>query len=357
MLVFEGCCPFFSPGAGARCSRNCHAAAGRPDPLSSACQHAGRVLALLLVFGEPTGRRARRQVRAGKMPVFNPSGSFAMSSAWLLPDHIADVCPPRPRHIEELRAPCSTPARSYGFELVMPPLLEHLDSLLSGTGAAGPAHLQAGRPAQRPHAGRARRHHAAGGAHRRAPAQPRRVTRLCYCGPVLHTRPRDAAPANRCSSAPRSTATPGLEADLEVRSWRSNACARPVCNGPDDGSGRCAASSLAGAGRRAGGRRGQPRWSALAAKDAGRLLAPEALPGRCAAQALLALPALWRRRGAGAGPSGCCRRPQVARAGDLPGWHGRAAGPSRGAVGFDLADHARLRLLQRCALRGLRAGA
>jgi len=59
-----------------------------------------------------------------------------MSSAWLLPEHIADVLPAQARRVEELRRIWLDVARSYGYELVMPPLLEHLDSLLSGTGRA-----------------------------------------------------------------------------------------------------------------------------------------------------------------------------------------------------------------------------
>ena len=55
-------------------------------------------------------------------------------SAWVLPDHIADVLPSEARHIEELRRLFLDTARGYGYELVMPPLLEHLESLLSGTG-------------------------------------------------------------------------------------------------------------------------------------------------------------------------------------------------------------------------------
>ena len=57
-----------------------------------------------------------------------------MSSAWLLPEHIADVLPNEARRIEELRRTLLDAARGYGYELVMPPLLEHLESLLSGTG-------------------------------------------------------------------------------------------------------------------------------------------------------------------------------------------------------------------------------
>jgi ATP phosphoribosyltransferase regulatory subunit len=57
-------------------------------------------------------------------------------SAWVLPDHIADVLPSEARHIEELRRGLLDTARGYGYELVMPPLLEHLESLLTGTGEA-----------------------------------------------------------------------------------------------------------------------------------------------------------------------------------------------------------------------------
>ena len=45
-------------------------------------------------------------------------------SAWVLPDHIADVLPSEARHIEELRRELLDTARGYGYELVMPPLLE-----------------------------------------------------------------------------------------------------------------------------------------------------------------------------------------------------------------------------------------
>src|SRR5574343_301573 len=57
-------------------------------------------------------------------------------SAWVLPDHIADVLPSEARHIEELRRLLLDTACSYGYELVIPPLLEHLESLLTGTGEA-----------------------------------------------------------------------------------------------------------------------------------------------------------------------------------------------------------------------------
>lgn len=54
---------------------------------------------------------------------------------WLLPEDIADVLPARARKIEELRRRSLDLYQSYGYELVSPPLLEFLDSLLTGTGS------------------------------------------------------------------------------------------------------------------------------------------------------------------------------------------------------------------------------
>jgi len=111
-------------------------------------------------------------------------------SAWVLPDHIADVLPSEARHIEELRRLYLDTARGYGYELVMPPLLEYLESLLSGTGRA--LDLQTFKLVDQlsgrtlglradttPQVARIDAHllNRAG------------VARLCYCGPVLHTRP------------------------------------------------------------------------------------------------------------------------------------------------------------------------
>ena len=108
-----------------------------------------------------------------------------MASAWLLPEHIADVLPSQARRIEELRRELLDMARTYGCELVMPPMLEHLDSLLSGTGQALDlktfklvdqlsGRSLGLRPALRSQPGPARGHHAASGPHRRSPPEPRR---------------------------------------------------------------------------------------------------------------------------------------------------------------------------------------
>ena len=143
----------------------------------------------------------------------------SMSSAWLLPEHIADVLPSQARRIEELRRELLDMARTYGCELVMPPLLEHLESLLSGTGRALDLKTfklvdqLSGRSLglradTTPQVARIDAHllNRAG------------VTRLCYCGPVLHTRP-DGPNASRepLQFGVEIYGHAGLEADLEVQ--------------------------------------------------------------------------------------------------------------------------------------------
>ena len=143
----------------------------------------------------------------------------AWSSSWQLPDQIADVLPSEARHIEELRRLFLDTARSYGYELVMPPLLEHLESLLTGTGEA--LDLQTFKLVDQL-SGRT--------LGLRADTTPQvaridahllnrsGVARLCYCGPVLHTR----------ADRPHATREPlqfgaeiyghgGLEADIEAQ--------------------------------------------------------------------------------------------------------------------------------------------
>ncbi len=139
-------------------------------------------------------------------------------SAWVLPDHIADVLPSEARHIEELRRQLLDTARGYGYELVMPPLLEHLESLLSGTGEA--LDLQTFKLVDQL-SGRSMG--------LRADTTPqvaridahllnrRGVTRLCYCGPVVHTRPdRPHATREPLQFGAEIYGHAGLEADTEV---------------------------------------------------------------------------------------------------------------------------------------------
>jgi ATP phosphoribosyltransferase regulatory subunit len=139
-------------------------------------------------------------------------------SAWVLPDHIADVLPSEARHIEELRRQLLDTARGYGYELVMPPLLEHLESLLTGTGEALDlqtfklvdqlsGRMMGLRADTTPQVARIDAHL----------LNRQGVARLCYCGPVLHTRPdRPHATREPLQFGAEIYGHAGLEADLEA---------------------------------------------------------------------------------------------------------------------------------------------
>jgi ATP phosphoribosyltransferase regulatory subunit len=53
---------------------------------------------------------------------------------WVLPEYIEDILPSQASAIEGLRRRILDLFRSHGYELVMPPMLEYLESLLTGTG-------------------------------------------------------------------------------------------------------------------------------------------------------------------------------------------------------------------------------
>ena len=53
---------------------------------------------------------------------------------WLLPEGIEELLPPQAQRLEQLRRAVLDLFASWGYELVMPPLVEYLDSLLTGTG-------------------------------------------------------------------------------------------------------------------------------------------------------------------------------------------------------------------------------
>jgi len=142
-----------------------------------------------------------------------------MSSAWLLPEHIADVLPAQARQIEELRRSLLDVARGYGFELVMPPLLEHLESLLSGTGSE--LDLKTFKLVDQL-SGRTL------GLRADTTPQVARIdahllnrdglTRLCYCGPALLTRPSGLhATREPLQFGAETYGHAGLEADLEIQ--------------------------------------------------------------------------------------------------------------------------------------------
>jgi len=112
-----------------------------------------------------------------------------MIAAWLLPEAIEDILPPYARAAEDLRRRLLDLFDAHGYDLVCPPMVEYLESLL--TGAAGDLDLQTYKVVD-----------ASSGRLMglRADITPQAcridahllnrhgVTRLCYAGPVLHTR-------------------------------------------------------------------------------------------------------------------------------------------------------------------------
>src|SRR5882724_12908135 len=109
---------------------------------------------------------------------------------WLLPEGISDVLPAEARTIEELRRGLLDLYRSFGYQLVLPPLIEYLDSLLTGTGRDLDLRTfklvdqlsgrQLGLRADiTPQVTRIDAHL----------LNRQGVTRLCYSGTVLHTQP------------------------------------------------------------------------------------------------------------------------------------------------------------------------
>ena len=109
---------------------------------------------------------------------------------WLLPEYIADALPAEAARIERLRRTLLDHFRGHGFEFVMPPLLEYLESLL--TGAGQDLDLRTFKLADQL-SGRTM------GVRADITPQTARidahllnhcgVTRLCYCDSVLHTLP------------------------------------------------------------------------------------------------------------------------------------------------------------------------
>ncbi|KAH1282464.1 hypothetical protein KXX11_003716, partial [Aspergillus fumigatus] len=183
----------------------------------------------------------------------------------------------------------------YGYELVMPPMLEHLESLLTGTGEA--LGLQTFKLVDQlsgrtlglradttPQVARIDAHL----------LNRQGVTRLCYCGPVLHTRP----------ASPHATREPlqfgaeiyghgGVEADLETLMLALDCLAAAHAEGVsvDLGDAQILESLLEGLHLEPA--RQQALHEALAAKDvSGLRQICQSLP-QDVREPLLALPALY----------------------------------------------------------------
>lgn len=137
---------------------------------------------------------------------------------WLLPENLADALPQEAAQIETLRREVLDLYRLRGFELVMPPLMEYLESLLTGAGqdldlrTFKLADQLSGRTLgvradMTPQVARIDAHL----------LNHQGVTRLCYCGSVLHTLPASLASSREpIQIGAELYGYAGVEADLEI---------------------------------------------------------------------------------------------------------------------------------------------
>ena len=109
---------------------------------------------------------------------------------WVLPEYFQDVLPPEADQLERLRRQLLDVFRSHGYQLVVPPLLEYLDALLTGAGQdlrlrtfksvdQVSGRTLGVRADMTPQVARIDAHL----------LNRQGVSRLCYCGPVAHTLP------------------------------------------------------------------------------------------------------------------------------------------------------------------------
>jgi len=115
---------------------------------------------------------------------------MSVKDRWLLPDGIEEVLPDEALRIETMRGRALGLFSSWGYERVMPPMIEFLDSLLTGVGREMDIQTfkitdqvsgrQMGiRPDMTPQAARIDAHY----------LKRNGAVRLCYLGAVLRTRP------------------------------------------------------------------------------------------------------------------------------------------------------------------------
>lgn len=138
---------------------------------------------------------------------------------WLLPEHIEDILPPDAQRIETLRRRLLDLFQSHGFELIIPPMLEYVQSLLTGTGydldlktfkvvdqASG--RLLGLRADISPQVARIDAHL----------LNRRGVARLCYAGSVLHTAPEGILQTREpLQIGAEIFGHAGIESDIEIQ--------------------------------------------------------------------------------------------------------------------------------------------
>jgi ATP phosphoribosyltransferase regulatory subunit len=145
---------------------------------------------------------------------------MSLSDRWLLPDGVDELLPPDAWTLEQMRRAMLDSYASYGYELVAPPLIEFIESLLTGTGNnldlktfkvtdQLTGRMMGVRADITPQVARIDSHL----------LKSTGVSRLCYADTVLHTRPAHTM-TNR---SPKQIGCelfgePSVAADLEVMS-------------------------------------------------------------------------------------------------------------------------------------------
>ncbi len=117
--------------------------------------------------------------------------NYSSKNRWLLPDGVQETLPPDAQAVENLRRKILQIYTTWGYDLVMPAMIEYIDSLLTGTAHSLDRKTfalvdqlsgkQMGvRSDMTPQVARI-------DAHLLADAKrSQRITRLCYCGHLLH---------------------------------------------------------------------------------------------------------------------------------------------------------------------------
>lgn len=147
---------------------------------------------------------------------------------WLLPEYLSDVLPAEAARIEKLRRTVLDHFRCRGFELIMPPMLEYLDSLLTGAGQdlklrtfklvdQISGRTMGLRADITPQAARIDAHL----------LNHQGVTRLCYCDSVVHTLPASiSASREPIQIGAEIYGYTGIAADLEIIRLLAGVCER-----------------------------------------------------------------------------------------------------------------------------------
>jgi ATP phosphoribosyltransferase regulatory subunit len=146
---------------------------------------------------------------------------------WVLPEYIEDILPLEAARLERLRRDLLDLFRAQGYELVMPPLLEYVESLLTGTGhdldlrtfklvdqLSG--RMMGVRADITPQVARIDAHL----------LNRKGVTRLCYCGSVLHALPASpGATRELIQIGAEIYGQAGIAGDLEIQALLTRALA------------------------------------------------------------------------------------------------------------------------------------